>query len=277
MALEAPHRLSHATETWLHFVGDEETAGSVHVTHCIGEKPGRMREHTIAGENRVDEESCKAHAVRLHALDALANALTEHCGTVNAAWRLHGVYAGPKRSALFGGHPGDDVGHTVVSEISDDESGAARKLLAHPHRQVIGLAAGAGEYDATELPRHGGEQLLGELQRLLGKVAGVGIERPRLAHQRFDHVAVAMTHDRDVVVGIQVGAAVLVIHPHSLRAYDLQRLLVEEPVRGGEQARTACQNRREVLLCCRHKLNSSSNNSSAICSRAPMKSGFSAA
>ena len=247
MTLETPHRLTHAAKTRLHLVGDKETAGSVHVTHGSGEKPGRMREHAIAGENRIREESSKTHSIGLHTLDALAYALAECCGIVSAARRRHGVYTGPKRGAVLGRHTGDDVGDAVVGELSDDESGAPGHRLGYPHRQIIGLAASACEYDAPELPRQGAQQLLGELQRLLGQIAGMGIESTCLTRQRVDDPGVAVPHDWNVVIGVQISAAVLVIHPHSLGTDDLQRLLIEEPVGRGEQALTACQDRRVVL------------------------------
>src|ERR1700732_3710039 len=103
------------------------------------------------------------------------------------------------------------------------------------------------------------------------------IESTRLTRQRIDDTGVAVSDDWNVVIGVQISAAVLIIHPHPLGTDDLQRLLIEEPVGGGEEALTARQHRRAGHLWNRHRLNSSSNNSSAMSSRARMKFGSSAA
>ena len=134
----------------------------------------------------------------------------------------------------------------MVGEIRNDETGSAGHRLADPHGEIIGFAPRAGEDDVAELGGHGAEQLLGELQRLLGEIPGVRVECACLPRQRIYNVRVAVAHDRDVVVSIEVCAAVLVVHPYSLGAHDLQRLLVEEAVGGGEQPRTARQDCRAV-------------------------------
>ena len=167
--------------------------------------------------------------------------LAERRGTARSCRRRHRVDAGSERPTVLGRHAGKDVGHPVVREICNDESGAAGHRLADAHREIVGLAPRAGEDDITELGRHSGEQLLGELQRQLGEISRVRVECACLPRQRVDDVRMAVTHHRDIVVGVEIGSALLVIHPDVLGAHDLQRLLVKEPVGGGKHPRTACQ------------------------------------
>ena len=63
------------------------------------------------------------------------------------------------------------------------------------------------------------------------------VECACLPGQRVDDVRMAVTHHWDIVVGVEIGSALLVIHPDALGAHDLQRLLVKEPVGGGKHPR----------------------------------------
>ena len=109
------------------------------------------------------------------------------------------------------------------------------------------------------------QELLGELQGQLGQIAGMGVERGGLARQRLDHLRVAVTHDRNIVVGVEIGAPLLVVHPHVRGAHDLQRLVVEQLVGRCQQARTA---REQICRGRRHGRISSVSSCAASASRA---------
>src|SRR5262249_62123870 len=116
------------------------------------------------------------------------------------------------------------------------------------------------------------EQLLGELQRVLGEIAGMGVEGARLARQRFDDLRVAVAYDRHIVVSVEIAPPTLVVHPHSLSTHELQRLLVEELIGRSQHARTPCQEPGMVSRWSGHNRLPSRDSSAAICNRALMKS-----
>src|SRR5215469_5517139 len=129
---------------------------------------------------------------------------------------------------LLRGHAGDYVGPSMVGTIRDDESRAACYHLAHLHREIVGFAARTRKDDVAKLLREGRKKFLGEHDRLNRQVAGMGVENTRLFADRLHNDGMTMAYDRHVIVGIKVAPTLLVIQPHSLGTYDLQRLLVEE-------------------------------------------------
>ena len=105
----------------------------------------------------------------------------------------------------------------------------------HPPRQVVRLGARVDEEDGVEIRWTGRDQPFRELDRGLVEVAHVRVEEPCLSGRGFGDARVAMPDARDVVVGIQVAAAVGVRHPDAARAGQVDRVLIRQRFEGGAQ------------------------------------------
>src|SRR5690606_26491161 len=73
--------------------------------------------------------------------------------------------------------------------------------------------------------------------------AGVSVEQGRLRGDRLDDPWVGVADRRHVVVAVEVAVAVDVPEPHPLAAHELDRLVVEELVAGGERLAATIQQR----------------------------------
>ena len=80
------------------------------------------------------------------------------------------------------------------------------------------------------------------------QVSRVRVEHRRLARDRLDDVRVTMTDVRDVVVRVEIAAAVGVVQPDAFAAHDVQRLVVEKRRAAPEHAKAALEQ-----LCGRHE------------------------
>ena len=128
------------------------------------------------------------------------------------------------------------------------------RLGGQPPGQLVGLGARGREEDGVEPRRHRRHQPLGELDDLRVEVARVGVEPPELPADALDDGRVGVPDDGDVVVGVEVAAAVGREEPRALTADDLQRLVVEERrdraahrvARGAEQGAGVAGRRRRV-------------------------------
>ena len=101
-------------------------------------------------------------------------------------------------------------------------------------RQVVGLAACAGEDAGVDLTGHALDQHFTEFDDGAVQITRVRIERGGLLAQGFDHVRVAVANGRHVVVAVDVFAAVHVPQPAARAAHQVQRLVVEVLVGGAE-------------------------------------------
>lgn len=244
--LEAPERVAGAAEAGLHFVGNEEAAGLAHRVHRLGHEAGRVGEDAVAREHGIDHQRGRAHAVRLEVRDGLAHAIRERAAqfagrSAVAVRRGHGAHRIAKLHELAerGRGLGDRRGDAVVRKARDDQSLGPGVRACDAHRQVVGLAAGAGEHRMCELGRQGGEQPLGVVEHTFVQVARVGVEHAGLAGNGLDHVRVAMADRGDVVVGVEMGPALGVVQPHAFATHRVQRRVVEQAVGRAEHARAA--------------------------------------
>lgn len=155
-----------------------------------------------------------------------------------AVRRRHGthvvaeLHVAPERGRCLG----NGRGHAVVGKARDDQPLCAGVGARDAHRQVVGLAAGAGEHGMAQRVRHGGQQALRVIQDALVQVARVRVELRRLAGNGLHHLWMAMADRCHIVIRIEVALAVGVVKPDAIAAHDVQRLLVEQAVRRAEHA-----------------------------------------
>ena len=78
-------------------------------------------------------------------------------------------------------HIGHRGGIAVIGRLGDDEAGAAGRHLRDPQRKIIGLAAGAGQNEMTDLRGERREQPLRIAIDDIVQITGVGVELDRPA------------------------------------------------------------------------------------------------
>ena len=125
---------------------------------------------------------------------------------------------------------------SVVGKLRHDHAFPAGPGPGKSHRQFVGLASRATEHADTKLVRKLGRQPLRVIERRLVQITGVGVEGLGLFADGFDHVRMAMADMGDVVVNVQVPAARCVVQPDAFAPDDVQRRIVEEPIRRPQQA-----------------------------------------
>jgi hypothetical protein len=127
------------------------------------------------------------------------------------------------------------AGHAVITVPGDDDTGTAGAGSSDAQGEVVGLAAGAGEHDVADLGREGRQQLLGVIEYGLVQIARMRVEEGRLSRDRLDDVRVAVPDGRHIIISIQIAIAGGIVEPNAFAAYELHRLLVEQPIGRPEQ------------------------------------------
>ena len=150
-----------------------------------------------------------------------------------------------KRKSERGRQLSQRAGDAVIGVCGHDESGAAGAGSRDAQSEVVGLAAGAGEHDVTDLGRKGAEQFFREVEHGLMQVARMRVEHGGLPRNRLHDLRVAVPDGCDVVVGVQIAVAGGVVEPDAFAADELDRLVVEQPVRRPEQPASP----RDHVLC----------------------------
>jgi hypothetical protein len=118
----------------------------------------------------------------------------------------------------------------VIGVCGDDEAGAAGAGSRHPESEVVGLAAGAGEHDVTDLRRKRREEFFREVEHGLVQVARMGVEHGGLPRNCLHDMRMAVPNGCNVVVGVQIAMTGGIVKPDAFAADELHRLLVEQPV-----------------------------------------------
>ncbi len=133
---------------------------------------------------------------------------------------------------LSGPRRGGDVRHrsgvAVVGGLGDDESFAAGCDFGDSQRQIVGLAAGAGEDDLADRRRESRQKPVGIGVDAVVQVARVDVELGGLSTDRLDHTRMAMSDRRDVVVDVEVAAPLGVEHPDAFGPDHPDRLFIEK-------------------------------------------------
>ena len=116
----------------------------------------------------------------------------------------------------------------MIGGLGDDESFAAGRDFGDPQRQIVGLAAGAGEDDLTDRRRKGRQKPVGIGVDAVVQIARMDVELGDLPADRLDHARMAMPDRGDVVVDVEIAAPLGVVHPDAFGADHPDRLFVEK-------------------------------------------------
>ena len=73
------------------------------------------------------------------------------------------------------------------------------------------------------------------------QISGMRIQRLRLLANCLGHVWVAMSNVRNVVVHVEVFAAIAIVKPHTLASHDVHGLIVKQPIGGAHQLLSAIE------------------------------------
>ena len=202
-----------------------------------GSRAGRRT--AVAGKDRIEDRAGEADAVPAQVGDGLLDAGGEGLGYVLAASTRRGAHrAHMDAQRHAGAEGGRDLGHgggmAVIGEARHDEAGAARVIARHAQGQVHAFGAAAGEEQVGQRLGKGRQQPFGIGVDHLGQVARVRVQLRGLARHGVDDARMAVSDRGHVVVGVQVGAAFMVVQPDALGARDVDRIFIEQRHRGAE-------------------------------------------
>jgi hypothetical protein len=125
--------------------------------------------------------------------------------------------------------------------FGDDEAVVAGDRTGDPHGQVVRLGAGADEHTDAEIAGQCRPEPFRIGNDVFVQVARMRIEGLRLAAEFGDHVRVAVSDGRYVVVTVEVAPAVGTEQPDPFPPHQVHGLIVEQPVGGSESPFTASQ------------------------------------
>jgi len=224
-------------EASLHLVEDYDAARLPNDHCCLLHEAGRDPRQALIGEDRAQQHAGQRHALRGEIVDRrahLAERPLAHLG-LRQAGLLRPIEVGkPERADVCSstqrraGQHADEVAMAVIRAVGTDEAAAAGGDPRHLHCDLVRFGAGAREHDAVDTVGVDAEQALGVVEDRLIQVAAVGHVRRRLSRECIDDARVAVPDDRDVVVHVDVPAAVGVEQPGAFPAHEVQRPLVEQ-------------------------------------------------
>ncbi len=124
----------------------------------------------------------------------------------------------------------------MIGRVGAEDAALASGESRHAQRDFVRLGAAAAQDDALDLRAVQRGEAFAELDNGFVQVAAVDVQRRLLACHRLDHARVGVTDTGDVVVHVDVAAAVGVIQVAALAADDVQRVLVEQRGSGAQRA-----------------------------------------
>ena len=130
----------------------------------------------------------------------------------------------------------DQFAVAVIGCVGAENAALAGGESRHAQRDLVRLGAAAAQDDALDLRAVQRGEAFAELDDGLVQVTAVDVQRRLLACHRLDHARVGVTDAGDVVVHVDVAAAVGVIQVAALAADDVQRVLVEQRGSGAQRA-----------------------------------------
>ena len=111
----------------------------------------------------------------------------------------------------------------MIGGVGADDAALAGGEARHAQRHLVGLGAAAAQDDALDLRAVQRREAFAEVDDGFVQVAAVDVQRRLLACHRLDHARVGVTDAGDVVVHVDVAAAVGVKQVDALAADDMQR------------------------------------------------------
>ena len=183
----------------------------------------------------IHQKAAEFHAVPLQIGDGLGDVLGE-AGADIVGWvavevrRRH--CADMRRHAARLERGGRHFRHrfrvAVIGGLGDDEAGPASEALGQPQCKVVALASRAGEDDIGKPAREGRKQPLRVVVHVVVQIARVGVQRGGLLGDRFHHARMAMSDRSDIVVDVEIAAAICIEHPNALGADHSDRPLIDQ-------------------------------------------------
>ena len=222
---ERPEVFAQPAVAGLHLVRDEETAGVVRPSHDRRDLLGRRCPDAVARQPAVEERHGDA-------VELCERALQLACDVRSRSRRRDpdNVRRPLLRRPLFRRQVSDGVGDAVICVLGHDRPAPPRHRRCDPPRDVVRLAARVDEHHRVEpgLGRHRGDQPFSELDQRFVQIAGVRVERPRLADNRLGDARMAVTDDGHVVVGVEQAGAVGLVQPHAFATNCVNRPRIRE-------------------------------------------------
>ena len=233
-----PPVLPAAAITRLHLVGDDQPAALAH----LGAEPVQVvagyGQRTVGIPDQVDHDRRRFVSALLQPVEFLAGqrqVLLPGLGVVAPVrpaievWRLD--YRQPVGAVLgrvtVGRKLPRQIRDAVIGSLGDDNALLPADVARDLYREVVGFAAGAGEYAGLEIARQARSQAFAELDDAFMQVTRVRVQRRCLVAQRFDHLRMAVPHRDHVVITIEIFAAVGVPQRRARAAHQVQRLVVK--------------------------------------------------
>ena len=148
---------------------------------------------------------------------------------------------GPDRRVRGGrsaepGEGADEFAVAVIGRVGAENAALAGGEPRHAQRDLVRLGAAATQDDALDLRAVQRGEAFAELDNGFVQVAAVDVQRRLLACHRLDHARVGVADTGDVVVHVDIAAAVGVKQVAALAADDMQRMLVEQRGAGAQRA-----------------------------------------
>ena len=116
----------------------------------------------------------------------------------------------------------------MIGKIRNDNAGSARDVTGYSKRQFVGLAARAGEYGRIQLIRKLARQSFGIFKNIFMQVSRVRVQCRYLFRQRLNHVWMAVTHVRHIVVHVQVFAPIGIEQPNTFSPDEVYRFVIKQ-------------------------------------------------
>jgi hypothetical protein len=230
VAGKAPHPSAATAEAGLYLIGDEQRAFLPDGFDRGAQKTRWVGEHTVARKDRIDQKRRRTDAALLHVGQCIADVTgKDFAGVCSRTRRRHKPHVAffRKRKSERGRQFSQRAGDAMIGVCRDDESGAAGAGSRDAQSEIVGLAAGTGEHDVTDLGRKRREQFFCEVEHGLLQVARMRVEHGGLPRNRLHDVRVAVPDRCDVVVGVQIAVSGGVMEPDAFTADELDRLVVE--------------------------------------------------
>ena len=139
----------------------------------------------------------------------------------------------------------------MIGGLGNDHALAAGGDLGDTKGEIVGLAAGADEGDLTDRLRKSREQSVGVSVHDVIEIARVDVENARLARDCLRDAGMTMPDRGDIIVYVQIAAALRVLHPDALGSNHADWLFIKQHRAAAEMAKPAgnrrTQRRVEVL------------------------------
>ena len=237
LRLEPPIGVPKPPEASLHLIRDAQASGSPHPFIDSRQVPGRWLNLPADAGKALGDETGR----RMPALRKQADGPVDIGGVFRARLRViiaeapaigigklgdrHPVRrAGPARPVEFIRTDVDGAGcMAVIGVVLDDHPATAAMGACQTQRQLVRLRPRGDEIAMRQMRRQFGAKRVGEPHLQWMDIAGVGVQKPALAFDHGGDPRMCMADMRHVVIGIKVGAPMLVIQIMPPAAQNLQR------------------------------------------------------